>query len=108
MDVTGLLWILLIMVLSAIPLNIAVKILGGKSSIVKVIFANIIIAVLAYFIQSKVGSFVGLLSFVVMLFVYKVMFDMGWLRSFLAWLLQYVLIVLFFVLLILAGIFTLV
>ena len=52
MDIFGFLWFLLIIILSAIPLNIAVKLLGGKSSIVKVIFANIIVAVLGYLIQS--------------------------------------------------------
>lgn len=108
MDITGLLWYLLIIVLSAIPLNIAVKLLGGRSSIVKVIFANIVIAILGYFIQTEIGTFASLLTFIVMLFVYKVMFEMGWIRSFLAWLLQYVLILIFFIILGLAGIFAIV
>lgn len=108
MDIFGFLWFLLIIILSAIPLNIAVKLLGGKSSIVKVIFANIIVAVLGYLIQSQIGVFAGLLTFIIMLFVYKIMFDMGWIRSFLAWLLQYVLILIFFVILALAGIFAIV
>lgn len=108
MDITGLLWHLLIIVLSAIPLNIAVKLLGGRSSIVKVIFANIVIAILSYFIQTEIGTFASLLTFIVMLFVYKVMFEMGWIRSFLAWLLQYVLILIFYIILGLAGIFAIV
>ncbi len=98
------LWYILVLVVSAIPLNIAVKIMGGKSSIIKVIAANIIIAIIGYFIAENINFLAGLLSFIVMLFVYKLMFRMGWVRSFLAWLLQYVIIAIFFILLTLIGI----
>lgn len=107
MDITKILLYILVVVISAIPLNIAVKMLGGRSSLIKVIFANFLIAILSYLIQHYIGFFVGFFSFIVMLFVYKKMFRMGWLRTLIAWLLQYILIAIFLVILALIGIIAL-
>lgn len=104
MDITTILWYIVVLVISAIPLNIAVKFMGGRSSLIKVIIANIIIAIISYFIKENINFLAGFLSFIAMLFVYKLMFRMGWLRSFLAWLLQYVIIAIFFIILALIGI----
>ncbi|MFW6013548.1 MAG: hypothetical protein ACOCZQ_00410 [Nanoarchaeota archaeon] len=104
MDITALFWYVLILVISAIPLDIAVKMLGGRSSLLKVIVANIIIAIIGYLIQYYIDFLVGFFSFIAMLFVYKRMFRMGWLRTLVAWFLQYLLISIFIVLLALIGI----
>ena len=104
MEITTLLWYMLILVISAIPLNIAVKMLGGRSSLLRVIVANLIIAIIAYLIDYYVGFFVGFLSFIAMLFVYKKMFRMGWLRTLMAWFVQYLLIAIFLVTLTLLGV----
>lgn len=84
-------------VLSAIPLNIAVNLLEGKSSWVKAIIVNLFVALISFVIGIYVGKFSGLLSFLILLFIYKIMFKMGWIRCIVAWLLQLGIIALFWV-----------
>lgn len=93
-------WLILagIVILLSIPLNIAAKLLGGDSSIFKVIFAHLIYAMLMVFLLLTFGAIPTAISFILLLFVYKVMFDVGWIRAFLIWLLEAIifLAVLFF------------
>ena len=96
--ISKLLYLLLTFAVSAIPLNIAVKMLEGKSNWIKAIIVNILVAVLSYIISMKIANFAGLLSFVVLLLVYKVMFRIGWFRAIIAWLLQLGIIAFFWVL----------
>lgn len=95
-----------ILVISAIPLNLAVKLLGGKSSIVKVLLVYLMVSLFImlseYFIGK--GFLASIVVFIGMLFFYKHMFKMGWLRSFLAWIAQFVIIALLGVLLALIGV----
>jgi hypothetical protein len=95
MNITQALLLLLVIVVSAIPLNLAVKLMGGKSSILRVILANIIVGILAIFIDMKLGHFAGIVSFIAMLFIYKHLFHVGYLRALLAWVLQFVIILIF-------------
>ena len=104
MDITDIVVWAVVLLVSAIPLNIAVKLLGGRSSLLKVVLVNILVAVLVTFVEGLFGIFAGIVSFVVMLFVYKTLFQLGWVKAFLAWVLQFVLIVLFVFLLTLIGI----
>ena len=80
---------------SAIPLNIAVRLLEGKSSWLKAIATNIGIAILSFLIGLKIAKFAGLLSFLVLLVIYKIMFRLGWFRALMAWLLQLGIIAIF-------------
>ena len=91
-------YLLLTYVVSAIPLNIAVKLLEGKSSWFKAILANVIVAVISYVISMKIGSFSGTITFIALLFVYKMMFNIGWFRAFIAWALQGIIIAIFWAL----------
>ena len=93
----SILYLLLTFAISAIPLNIAVKMLEGKSNWIKAIIVNMVVAVLSYIIGLKVDNFAGLLSFVILLLVYKVMFRIGWFRAVIAWLIQLGIIALFWV-----------
>lgn len=95
--ISKLLYLLLTFAISAIPLNIAVKMLEGKSNWIKAIIVNMVVAVLSYIIGLKVDNFAGLLSFVILLLVYKVMFRIGWFRAVIAWLIQLGIIALFWV-----------
>lgn len=96
--------VLIILIISAIPLNIAVKLLGGDSSILKVIVVNLAVGFAALLLNSFFGVLGGLISFIAMLFIYKVAFDLGLIRAFLAWILQaIVVVVLGFIAIILFG-----
>ena len=92
------------LIVSAIPLNLAVKMLGGDSSILKVILANIAVGLIAIFIAMQFGIYAGIIPFLIMLFVYKYMFEIGLFKAFIAWILQFVIIiVIIFVLIVFLG-----
>lgn len=93
-----------ILVVSAIPLNLAVKLLGGRSSILKVILVNLGVWAAGLYLERAFGLFAGLLSFIVMLIIYRYAFDLGWLRAFAAWVLQFVIIAAFVIALSLVGV----
>ena len=93
----GLLYTILIFAVSAIPLNIAVKLLGGKSSWFKAIAVNVLVSIAGYFIAQFIDFFSTIVSFIVLLLIYKVMFKLGWIRALLAWLVQLILIAIFWI-----------
>lgn len=98
-------WVV-ILIISAIPLNVAVKMLGGKSSIVKVLLVYLMVSLFIMLIEYFIGQgfFASIVVFIGMLFFYKHMFKMGWLRSFLAWIAQFVIIAILGVILALLGV----
>lgn len=90
---TILLILVLIVIISALPLNIAVKLLGGDSSIIKVIGVNLLVFTTVFIINLLVGPLAGIIGFIAMLFIYKISFDLGWFKAFVAWILQAVIVV---------------
>jgi len=92
----------IIIVLSAVPLYLAVKFLGGRATILKVIIVNIIAGIAVPAVKFLVGlylvgkgTYAGIIAFLFMLLVYKIFFRLGWIRAFLAWILQFVVIAAF-------------
>lgn len=83
---------LLTLVISSIPLLFIVRFLGGRASIIKILFANILVAVLGALVFSYFGILEGVWSYViafgVLLIVYSIMFEISIIKAFLAWLLQ--------------------
>ncbi len=87
--------------LSAFVLNIAAKLLGGRSSFFKALAVNFVVFAGTLYIRAHLSIFTGALSFAFLLLVYKYMFDVGWIRALLIWLLQGFLVLLLVVILIL-------
>ena len=88
---------LIILFISALPLYFAVKYMGGEASILKVLLANLIVGVIYFFVPS-------LIAFVLLLFVYKAMFELSWSGALGAWILQIIIaIILGFVFVILGA-----
>lgn len=94
-----LLWNLLIyiviLVVSTIPLLMAVKFLGGRASILKIILVNlgaaVIIVLLRSFLTGLVWGFlVPIIVFIALLVIYNIIFELGWVKAFFAWILQFV------------------
>ncbi|MBR9690943.1 hypothetical protein GOV08_04635 [Candidatus Woesearchaeota archaeon] len=81
---------LLAMIISALPLYFAVKLFGGKATILKVLFVNLIAGIVIGSIKLAIGLFGGLLAFIVLLLIYKYMFGLGFLRAFFVWIMQFV------------------
>jgi len=96
--------IVLLIILSSLPLYLAVKLLGGKTTIMRVFLTNIVVAVIISVLASILGlGWVWLLILTVLLYSY--IFSMGIIRAFIAWLLQYVFaLVLFILIVMLLGI----
>ncbi|MBU0979647.1 MAG: hypothetical protein KJ709_02485 [Nanoarchaeota archaeon] len=95
----------LLAVVSALPLYLAVNILGKRTSLLKVFLVNILVAVVFASVQSWFLTWGWILGIIVLLLVYKVMFDIGWIRALLVWVVQMLFIVLFSLALMLLGIF---
>jgi len=87
-------------IIASLPLYFAVKFLGGKTSILKVIGVHFIVAVVIAFIQFFINIFAGIITFIAMLWIYKEMFQLGWIRSLLAWLLSIIIAVILVIIMI--------
>jgi hypothetical protein len=91
---------LIAFIIASLPLYLAVKFLGGRTSILKVIGVHFIVAVVIAFIQFFINILAGLIAFIAMLWIYKEMFQLGWLRAFLAWILSIIIAVILVIILI--------
>lgn len=80
--------IVLILIISALPLHFAVKLLGGHSTIIKVLFVNLLVGIVLAVLNFLFGYVAGIIGFIAMILIYMNMFDLGFLRALLAWLLQ--------------------
>ena len=92
-------WIIL--AISAIPLLIAVRLLGGEASIFKVILANLLVGLAGVLIYYQFPAFAGIITFVGLLLIYSMMFRISFVKALFAWILQGIIA---FVLLVLAVI----
>ncbi|MBW2992843.1 hypothetical protein KY345_06530 [Candidatus Woesearchaeota archaeon] len=83
-----LLVIIISIVISSLPLYLSVMMLGGRASMLKVFFTNIIMAFFTIY-SAKAWGFGALAIIMVTIIVYMLMFKLGIIRAFFAWLLQY-------------------
>jgi hypothetical protein len=85
----GLIVVLLAIIISSLPLYLAVKLFGGKTSILNVFLTNILVGIVSIVLM----KIFGLGSLIVLLFtiiLYSIIFEMGLIRSFFAWFIQYI------------------
>jgi hypothetical protein len=95
---------ILIFLISAIPLNIAVKFLGGKTNLIKTALISLIAGIVVGFIQDKFRVYGSIIAFIILIWIYHESFRLKWLKAIIAWLLQFVIIAIFYFILILLGI----
>lgn len=87
-----LIWKILYFAASSVPLYFALRLLRAKKAgFIKVVLVTILASIIVSAILSSSGWLAGSLAFLAVLFVYKEMFELGWLSAFLAWLLNLVL-----------------
>lgn len=91
----GLIWTIviniIILAIVSLPLYIAVKLIGGKTGIIKVIITNVIAGIIMGILRGYLpdyGTLVVIITLIALFFVYKIMFDIGWIKAFFAWFLQ--------------------
>lgn len=81
----------IIFLVSAIPLNIAARLLGGQTHLLQTAVINIIAGVIVALVHWYVPVFGGIIAFVALLFIYRMFFKVGWIKAFLIWILQLIL-----------------
>ncbi len=82
--------VIVTLVISALPLYFAVRLVGGEAGIVRIILISLILSFASIGAASFIGIFAGLFMLIATLFVYKIAFKVSFLKAFIAWLLQYV------------------
>ena len=93
-NIVGILISVLIFIVSGVPLHLAIKLFGGDTTILKTALVIFISGIIVNFVRTFAGLIGGILSFIVMIWIYKVSFDLGWIRAFLAWITQFLIIAL--------------
>lgn len=84
--------------LSSLPLHFSVKLLGGKTSILKTMLVVFVSGIIVTAIQNYVQLIGGLIAFLVLIWIYHEIFRLKWFKAFAAWLLQFVFIVIIYLL----------
>ena len=90
--ILGILIVLSIAIISSLPLYIAVNMLGGKVTILKVFLTNTIVALLLLWL-TKVMGWSSIILFILTIIAYKFIFKLGLLKSAFAWVLQYIVVI---------------
>jgi len=91
------------LIISAIPLFIAIKFLGGKASLMKVIIVNLLVGIVSFliilFLIPSIGSLsswlltiLPFLPYIVLILIYSIFFQLGIIKAIIAWILQAVIL----------------
>ncbi|PIY59779.1 hypothetical protein COY95_05280 [Candidatus Woesearchaeota archaeon CG_4_10_14_0_8_um_filter_47_5] len=100
--------ILLGFIFAALPLYFAVKVLGGKTTLLRTVLVNILGGLAVSLIQTFFRRWWGsLIAFGILIWIYREMFRLKWIKAFLAWLLELVFVALFYFVAVLLGLGTL-
>jgi len=85
--------ILIVLILSALPLYFAVKLVGGETGLIKIIAISLLLSLASAAATHFIGIYAGILMLAFTLFIYKLAFKISLLKAFIAWLMQYVFVV---------------
>jgi hypothetical protein len=100
MAVASIIWTLFLFILafviSALPLYLAVKLLGGKTTILNTIFVNLISGLAVFAVNYFFKAGVAIVAFIIVIWIYHEFFRLKWIKAFVAWLLQFVFIAIFY------------
>ena len=89
--------------LASFPLYLAVKLLGGKTSLVKTLFVNIVVAFVIVLIQGIFPIAGHILSFIIVTIIYMRFFKIGIIRALLLGIVEFLMIFICIALLSLFG-----
>ena len=98
-----LLILIAIIIISALPLHLAVKLLGGRTNIIKSFLITFATAILSAVVIA-IFPWGGIIAFFLLIWIYHEIFRLKWYKAILAWILQIVFIILITFILILFGI----
>ncbi|MBN1544194.1 hypothetical protein JW898_01895 [Candidatus Woesearchaeota archaeon] len=77
-----------VFLIGTLPLHIAVRILGGDVSFLKVILVKVAAAVVAGILTNFLGIIGALIAGIATLFIYKLIFDLSLIRAIIAWVIE--------------------
>lgn len=102
LDIYFALTLLVAFVLTTIPLHLAVKLLGGKTTFFKTFFVLLISGIITVAITTFF-PWGGIIALIVLIWIYSEMFHIGMIRAFFVWLVQIIIIALLMLILAFAG-----
>lgn len=85
--------VLVTFILSAIPLYRAVKFLKGKTNFPKTLFITLISGIIISILSLLIKLYIGIISSIVLIWIYKKAFRLKWTKAFMVWIIQIVLII---------------
>ncbi|MBS3066914.1 hypothetical protein J4205_03735 [Candidatus Pacearchaeota archaeon] len=80
-------------ILSAIPLYRAVKFLKGKTNFPKTLFITLVSGLIISILSSLIKIYIGIISSIVLIWIYKKSFKLKWTKAFIVWIIQIILII---------------
>lgn len=76
--------------IAALPLHIAVRLLGGETTLIRTILVNLAVGLASALLAMALEAWVGAVTLLVTIALYKVFFRIGWVKALLVWLLSFV------------------
>jgi hypothetical protein len=102
--ITSILIILLVVIISSLPLYLAVKLLGGKASILSTFLVMLGTGFISILINLVFPIYGTIIAWLVLIWVFHDVFRLGWLRSIFAWIIWIIFIFVFLFIFSLIGI----
>lgn len=102
LDLSFAITLLLIFIFTTLPLHLAVKLLGGRTSFLKTFLVLLISGIIVIGITTFF-PWGGIIAFIVLIWIYSEMFQIGMLRAFFVWVAQAIIIFLLTLILAFAG-----
>jgi hypothetical protein len=86
---------LTVIIVSALPLHLAVGLLGGRSSILRVFLVMVLTAIITIVVNMILPIWGTFVAWFLLIFVFRESFKLKWIKAILAWILWIVFIFLF-------------
>lgn len=86
--------LMIAIVISALPLYISIKLVGGEGGLIRIVMISIILSFASLGAARFIGLFAGIFMVIATVFVYMVAFRLSLIRVILVWLLQYLFVLL--------------
>ena len=91
---------LVIFTISSLPLYFSVKLLNGKTTLLKTALVTFILGIIVTAIQNFFKGFGGLIAFFILIWIYHEVFRLKWWKALVAWFMQFIFIAVFYLILI--------
>jgi|TARA_B100002003_G_C13885651_1_gene432134 hypothetical protein len=82
--------VIIVLIISALPLYLAVNFVGGEAGKVKILLISLVLSFASLGATRFIGLVAGLVMLIGTLVVYKLAFKISLLKAFMVWVLQYV------------------